>query len=494
MTIRHIVVIAVIVTVAVLGGRAAWNKRAHLMANKAVYLSNQGEWEAAHQQLDAARRAGVDDDATREAAARIALNLGRPEAALADLGEAGGGANAQFLRGAALLLMGREGEAANSFERSLANSRELGPTRSELALCALAALRAGGVFPEETPVLRYRDPLLRLLRDTLRGRQRLQEERFAEAATLLVAAMDAGDRTSRTASLAAAAAAMSLQPGLADYAVAKNGTPRATTSDTAAVIDELVDAAPHVLGVTGLTAADQRQFESVMARAWALQRAAILGESEEAVRGCVEQLGRLIEREPESRLLRVFRAEAWEGLGEYRRAFEEYGAIAEETSCMACLVRMRDLAGWETETREAVEAFASAVEPVFVARGSELETSGAVETARGVSLRENGAFSLMVPVARAGRHLLAVVAESAPAFGLGPVVNVEVDGAPAGRITMARDGWDCYELPLMLQSGDRRVVLKYENDEDNLLSGETERFLTLEMVLLIPLETVTLER
>jgi hypothetical protein len=96
------------------------------------------------------------------------------------------------------------------------------------------------------------------------------------------------------------------------------------------------------------------------------------------------------------------------------------------------------------------------------------------------SMACSGHIRTPIQVGKSGRYTLRVVAAGSSAGGVYPIVAVEIDGKPAGRIELSTGNWRPYLLEADLAEGPHELSLKFTNDAN--IGGE-DRNLRLDKVV-----------
>ncbi len=80
-------------------------------------------------------------------------------------------------------------------------------------------------------------------------------------------------------------------------------------------------------------------------------------------------------------------------------------------------------------------------------------------------LGDSGYIAGKVQVATAGRYTLRFVCKGTSVKGVGPIVALEIDGAPSGQFEVKSEDWRSYPLTVDLPAGAHQLKLIYTNDE-----------------------------
>jgi hypothetical protein len=81
-----------------------------------------------------------------------------------------------------------------------------------------------------------------------------------------------------------------------------------------------------------------------------------------------------------------------------------------------------------------------------------------------VSLACNGYIESPIRVAASGTYAVEILAAGSAAQGGYPLVELRIDGSPAGRVQLQGEAWRTYPLEVEFAEGEHRLALAFVND------------------------------
>ncbi|MBX7245626.1 MAG: tetratricopeptide repeat protein [Candidatus Sumerlaeaceae bacterium] len=487
MTVRRFIGFALLAFLGVAAAVQIWYGRSWFLTNRAVYLMNQRNWDAAGEQLTRVLDLEPDNSKARRLKAWVALNTARYREAESTLSGVPRSAEVAYDLGICAFQSGRNAEAASLFRSIPAIPGRLSSAQRQIAEAAsaiLAGLPTSGLGEKPQSSL---DPVDAMLFAALRGREGMQMFLFEPARESLNRAIDLDDKSTETAFLAATAnIVMGLYSKAREIVDQTDGQP-AYYQALARNLSEIADSvATGTMTIDESAKKDLSLYSLRLGGLWCRLRSLDRATTNSDLLKLLSDVEGFQNRKDDV-VLGLIRAETLEHLGRFPQAFEQYATLHARNPSYSLRLRMEAL-NPELALNKEGERGGGGLDPRSAwFFKTDFATTGGEIRSNYLAFFTNGEAAATYTCPADGNYILYVVARGDDAFGLWPLVEVTIDGQSAQNIYVAREGWDCYPLRAWLTKGTHLIKMKYVNNSVRLFSDAEDRNFYLRELVISPL-------
>lgn len=485
MKVRSFLFLGFLAALAAFGAVQLWSLRATFLNNRVVYLMHQQKWKEAQEQLSQASEVDPQNPRSRFLMARLAMHLGHHEQAQRLLGQLAPTAQVEYNLGVNAYEQNDQAQALAHFRNALAaKDATLPAALVELTRAAVQQLSSGSM-PQEQLDLDQQQAVERMIGSSLKGRELFARGRYEQAREQLEQALELNDSNRRTRELACATNAIlgnfDQAQMFADYAPTSASLYRHMVKELTSISEQ---STTNAVSMDEALRSFDVQHRLRTAIAWGKTQLAAAKPTSKTIAEARISINDLASRAPYDLRLQLMQARFLEQLEQLPEAYRHYRALFVRQPNYSVLLRLQELAGesWP-ELKDASAQLLSAPQVVACVRAEQMESSETLLRRNYLAFLQNAGTRIEVPIAAAGEYDLDLVARGDRAFGLSPLVSVHIDGKSAGKIYVAREGWDCYSMRTFLTVGTHTVQIEYINDSERLLSPEEDRNFYLQALI-----------